>query len=154
MSERWIDSFSFQGRLSRPGAARIERRVMLLMTLGVVLSLLLLISSVPRALAVLPGVLIPIGAVVLMAAYFRRMHDVGMHASGQIFRETLGLIVIAGPAVGALVLSELPVWLAQTLLAASGVMLLFASIRRYLRGLPEWRPGDERPNAFGPPPER
>ena len=152
MSDRLANAFDFSGRLSRGGRARLERKVMLIGSLGVVGPVFLLTIGTPRPVAAVPALLLIPLLMALAASGVRRLHDVGRHAHRVYLKRLVRLAITITPLGIAGAFPALPIPVLWSLVGLSGVALLASLFIRDL-GWTEWRRGDPGPNRFGPPPE-
>ncbi|MEY4555190.1 MAG: hypothetical protein RL093_309 [Pseudomonadota bacterium] len=153
MSDRLADAFDFRGRISFVGRERLTRKLGVLLVVSVAGPLLLLAFGVPRAVAVVPFVLIPPLLVALFAADVRRIHDVNQHAHIVYARSVFGLALVLGPLVAAAFTPDIPDWARIALVGLSVAVGIVTSIQGFARAPIEWRRGDPGANRFGPPPE-
>ena len=145
---RLSNQFSFDGRLGRVGWRRLHLRIILLGCLAILATLFILISDLPRVFALFPLALLPILLVAFISAWTRRLHDVGVHARGEILRIAgIGVIGFAPP-LAFLLVPDLPDWAYAALGAWFVGGLIFSMLIGWQR--PEWRLGDDGPNEFGP----
>lgn len=146
--------FTFNGRLSRRAWRRRQLLEMAFAGTGIFAAILLVMADAPRLLALLPLAMVPVGLILMISSWTRRLHDVGLAAHQVILGALMWMVLLIGPIGLWLMVDSPPVWLSWSVgIWVSGVMIVSLVQQHRLGFGGEWRLGDPGPNEFGPAPD-